>query len=244
MTEDRLEAKAPEIPEPMLYYRVLSQSKQTNVFPNGYGLVRFQTTIRVTRPEFSGPVHYFAFDDSIAESQLLPTVQEIGRGTVLDAGRRPFVNYRLLRPTTRGFSMKATELRSQSSDRMRVFQFQVSPRCDVGQEITYAWEWGQPSLFDTSPGAEETSSYRCLVPTDELQAELRFYHPAGGKRVRFEREPVLRYRAAQSEEEVQLGARGIESLDYVLFRWLIGVAHPQDQVIASWKNNGPAVFVE
>ncbi|MFC2077967.1 hypothetical protein ACFLTM_04085 [Candidatus Bipolaricaulota bacterium] len=244
MREDRLEAEAPEIPEPMLYYRVLSQSKETNVFPNGYGLVRFETSIQVTRPEFSGPVHYFAFSNSIAASQLLPTVQEVGQGTVLDAGRRPFVNYRLLHPTSRGFGMKPTELRSQSSGRMRVFQFQVSPRCDVGQEITYAWEWGQPSLFDTSPGAEETSSYRCLVPTDELKAELRFYHPAGGRRVLFEREPALLYRAAQSQEEVVLGARGIELLDYVVFRWLIGVAHPQDQAIASWKNNGTAVSGE
>ena len=123
-----------------------------------------------------------------------------------------------------------------------VFQFQVSPACDVGQEITYAWEWGQPGLFDTSPSAKEASSYTCLVPTDELEGELRFYHPAGGRQVRFQCEPQLRYKRAK--QEIQLRARGIETLDYMLYRWRIGKTSPQDQAIAEWTNDNEVSFGE
>lgn len=226
-----------EFHEPMRYYRVVSQFKQTNVFPNGYGLIRFQTRIQVTDPNFSGPVHYFAFSNSVSNALSLPPVKEVGQGTVLDVGRRSFVNYRLLHPSTKRLGMKPTELQSQSTERMRVFQFQLNPHCYVGQEIEYAWEWGQPHLFDTMPGSKEDSSYKCVVPTDELQMQLRFYYSAGGKSVSFDEEPVLSYKSVRTGQKVLLGARGMDSLDYCAFNWVVGRPSPEDQFILSWKNS-------
>jgi hypothetical protein len=142
--------------------------------------------------------------------------------------------------------MTATELPTQASSRVvregriRSFLFEISPRCRVGQEITYGWEWGFPQLFDTTSGKEESSSFECLIPVNQLSIEIRFMHPGVGRRQQFAREPVLTTTELAAKREAREGlsfeAAPKEDLEFISYRWQFSKARRGDRFIVKWQN--------
>jgi hypothetical protein len=189
----------------------------------------------VVAESFRGFIHYFGLSDSVPQELSLPPVAELCRGSVVDAGSRPFLNYRLLSPGRLKWQLHATELATQSQPRVRVVRFDVTPGLEVGDELSYAWEWGSPRLFSTSPGAEEDSSFRCMTCVRQFSTEIRFLHPGVGRKAEFEREPALHVSMKQLQGEGVFPAEGAEELEYVSYKWVLGRGNSGDRFVVRWK---------
>ena len=168
----------PSVPDQTTRYEVLSQDKIVTVFPNGYGLVRFRTEIKVLEEGFAGAVNYFGLSSSVPRGRRLPSIKDLCRVPFTSVPQKAFLNYRLLRSPSAQSIILPTELASQGGDeeQIRAVLFEISPRCGKGDKLLYAWEWGFPGLYRTASGETDDSSFRCIVRFRKLAVELRFIH--------------------------------------------------------------------
>lgn len=226
-------------------YEVLSQKKEVYIYPSGYGLVRFETTLLVTDASFAGPLHYVGVDQNVPKEHTLPSVAQMQAVDFDNAPPKPFINYILLKPRHRGFRITPMELPTQrvrgattaqvEEGRVRAFLFEISPRCVVGQELTYSWEWGFPDLFCMSSGAEESSSYECLSPVRHLEIDLRFLHRNISARQLFHKQPILEIaRSGEGKKGLSLEAPPVEELRAISYSWVFGNAQIGDRLVLHW----------
>ena len=208
-------------------YEVLSQSKVVQTYPNGYGLIRFETVLLVTREAFAGPLHYIGLSKKVPANYSLPAIVQLCREKLPAAPDREFMNYMLSRPRNQGFTLTPTELPTQKvkkeesirwslpEKRSRAFLFEIAPKCAIGQEIAYSWEWGFPHLFEIGSGKYESSYSECLTPVKQLSLEVRFMRPRVGSHQLFAREPLLKVIRTKAGQEPPVEADGVEHLDYL-----------------------------
>lgn len=228
-------------------YEVLSQTKVVQVYPNGYGLVRFDTVLLVTSPAFAGPLHYIGLSETVPADYSLPAIAQLCSEKLPAAPNRNFMNYTLIRPRYQGFTLTPTELPTQkvkkkesiqwllTEGRSRSFLLEIAPKCAVGQEISYSWEWGFPHLFETSSGKHENSCFECLTPVKQLSLEVHFMRPQVGAHQLFAEEPILKVIRAELDQELSLDAEGVEHLDYLCYRWAFAKTKHHDRFKVDWQ---------
>ncbi|MDD5219802.1 MAG: hypothetical protein PHV11_04450 [Candidatus Bipolaricaulis sp.] len=219
-------------------YHVLEQRKIATVYPDGYGLVEFRTRLRVLHPSFAGPIHYFGLSAAVAPGKVIPSINELTSVPIAVVPHATFLNYRTLPPSSPAKRLYATELGTQAASgdegRVRAVMFEVSPPCDVGDELSYGWEWGFPELFLVESGASDDSSFRCISPVKQLSLELRFVHPSVRTQREFAREPEMVLRRRGAGAGLSLEPERVTDLEYVSFLWHMEDADAGDEFVAVW----------
>ena len=227
-------------------YEVLSQEKTILIYSSGYGVVRFKTSLIVTDENFAGPLHYIGVDKSVPKKHSLPSIMKMQDVDFDQCPPAAFLNYVLLMPRHQGFRLMPSELPTQrvlsiatrtrvEEGRVRAFLFEISPRCSVGQELSYSWEWGFPELFRMRSGEEESSSYECLSRVGRLDIHLMFLHESRTARRLFHRRPMLEVvRDRDGEESFHLDPYTSEGLRELCYDWTIGQAEVGDRFVLRW----------
>ena len=226
------------VPDQTTRYEVLSQEKIATIFPNGYGLVRFRTEIKVLEPGFAGPVHYFGLSKSVPRDKNLASIKDLCRVPFTSVPEKAFLNYRLLRSPSDQSRMMPTELASQGGEeeRIRAVLFEISPPCSPGDKLLYTWEWGFPKLYKTASGESDDSSFRCIVRFRKLAIEIRFVYKDLLTKQEFSSPPSLKVVRHGESELPPLHSEPKDELEYVAYRWKFGGANPSDLFYCSWKN--------
>jgi len=216
-------------------YEVEFAKKRATVYPNGYGLVRFDYQIRVVEDAFLGPIHYFGLSDSVPAKLVLPPLERLCAGSQLDVGTAPFMNYKLISSDHYSGSMEARELTQQSTTRMCVALLELTPPAPSGAVLQYSWQWGFPHLYLVEPGSADNSGLRCAVSIEQLSMEVEFAEGRFNSTIRFKTEPILTERNDDGNMESRsFVGKKADDLGCVRYSWVMQ-AREGNQYIITWQ---------